>query len=203
MEHVKRCLTFTKNNQTDQEDQANREPNAYKRDISTAYAKFKRHGVSIDEKIKLLKKLGGLAWTGGLSASKLASKYLGDILLILDEPNAPAKLSTAVIKALVEITWHNDEIKEGLRSTHVLQKLYNILVMRDPELKELQQWAVYAMLCLATDHHHNQIELLRIEDLPHSLHEMSEQSWTGWTNNEASKLFELLGYQHKHTEGEG
>lgn len=67
-----------------------------------------------------------------------------------------------------------------------------MLVSSSPETADQKRWAVYGLLCLATDNNMVQVEILQFADLVRTLKEVSELSWDGWKNNEALKLIELL-----------
>ena len=124
--------------------------------------------------------------------SKFAWKYISQFLWILREPDEQSRLKIAVIKAIIEVSWLNTDVKDSIRSSNIVGVLYQMLESGNPEMDDQKRWAVYALLCLATDDCMVQVEILKFADLARTLKEVSELSWDGWKNNEALKLNELL-----------
>lgn len=124
--------------------------------------------------------------------SKFAWKYISQFLWILREPDEHSRLKIAAIKAIIEVSWLNTDVKDSIRRSNILGTIYEMLVSSSPETADQKRWAVYGLLCLATDNNMVQVEILQFADLVRTLKEVSELSWDGWKNNEALKLIELL-----------
>eukprot|EP00794_Sanderia_malayensis_P003152 gene3152-3621_t len=172
------------------------ETDLYKKGIYIAWMSSKRLGISLDEKVKMIRKIGNLAWTGGTAASKFASGYLPSIVELLREPTMPTRLVITLINAVVSICWTHNDVIDKHRDMNVLQTLYDILESSGcrEESSDLQRWVVYAMLCLVSDNSANQRELVKFPKLPHTLRALSKEIWRGWQYNEALKLSEILGW---------
>ena len=132
--------------------------------------------------------------------SKFAWNYISQFLWILREPDEQQRLKIAVIKAIIEVSWLNTDVKDSIRSSNIVGALYQMLESSSPETEDQKRWAVYALLCLATDDCMVQEEILQFADLALTLKEVSELSWDGWKNNEALKLTELLDMEVQEDE---
>ena len=168
------------------------ETDLYRRDILEANMKLKRPNSTVDEKIREIRKLGVMSWTGGPSASKFAKKYFVDYLEWLGDPEQSDNLRIALLKSIVEISWLNDDVKSALSEKNILKTISHILDENKDTCEEIQRWAAYTLLCLATGSHIVQRELLKIDDLEPKLRKLSLDSWYYWKINAAGLLTQLL-----------
>ena len=168
------------------------ETDLYKRDILEANMKLKKPNSTVEEKIREIRKIGVMSWTGGPSAAKFAKTYLVGYLEWLGDPEQPDNLRIALLKSIVEISWLNDEIKATLSEKNILKTISNILDENTDTYEEIQRWAAYTLLCLATGSHIVQRELLKIDDLEPKLRKLSLDSWYYWKINAAGLLTQLL-----------
>ena len=168
------------------------ETDLYKKDVLEAYIMLRRPTASMEERIGYLRKIGAASWTGGSATAKFTCKYISEFLWILREPDEPPRLKIALIKTVIEITWLNDDVKEQFLHMNILDILYDIIDTEAASDTEVQRWAVYALLCLATGNYGLQIRMLQFPTLPRQLRRLSKEIWVNWSNNEALKLCELL-----------
>lgn len=72
MEHVRSCFTHTSidarhesQDEQDIQEAFKTETDLYKKDVLGAFIKLSHPGLSVDERVCYLKKLGNVAWSGG------------------------------------------------------------------------------------------------------------------------------------------
>ena len=185
-------------NEADEEDaELIRETDLYKRDIREANLKLKRQNLSVEEKASHIRKFGIMSWTGGPAISKFACKYLLEHLVLLGEPSQPNKLRIALLNSIVEISWLNDEIKVKLVQNNILIILLDILQEVEDGVLDVQRFAVYTLLCLATGSYAVQIALMQLTELEPRLWRMTLRSWPTWKSNPAVKLIQLLNIKEE------
>ena len=206
MESFRKRLTqvasfITSGIETDEVDaELKRETDLYKRDIREADIKLKRPNLSVEEKIGHIRTFGIMSWTGGPAISKFACKYLLQHLVLLGEPRQPLKLRIALLNSIVEISWLNDEIKERLVGNNVLKTVFDILEEDRDGVLELQRWAVYTLLCLATGSYVVQSAMLQLTRFEPKIWKMTIKSWPTWKSNPATKLIQLLNIKEEDTD---
>ena len=187
-------VTSTANHEDEEIDlELKRENDLYKCDILEASIKLKRSNITIEDKIRHVRKMGIISWTGGAGISKYASKYIFEYIEILRETKESPKLRIALLKSIIEISWLNEEIKESMLEKNALAIIASILDENENDCTDLQYWAVYTLLCLGSGSYTVQKQLLQLGNLGKQLRKLSQERWPSWTYNEALKLIELLG----------
>ncbi|XP_042319849.1 armadillo-like helical domain-containing protein 2 [Sceloporus undulatus] len=172
--------------------------------------KIKTYGIDLrnaelplEERATAALYIGLLAYTGGVSAARLAAEYIQDMIDILIMPNTSGKVMIAVLKGLCGACYINCTNQNEAKENHLAEVLIAYLDEdedspdADPDIILVKFWVCYLMtvVCCNNIPYIKLLQEMGEQTLQKRLESLSNKEWLGWPQNYAELMFLLMGYQ--------
>ncbi|KAJ8038011.1 Armadillo-like helical domain-containing protein 2 [Holothuria leucospilota] len=180
-----------------------KESNLFKRDI-LMNGQLLGENIDVEVRIEAIRKIGILAYTGGLDASKLAGMYLERMVAYFQDTEAPPPLRLQVIKSIAEMCRTHKDNVQTIIDLGVAEDIIAKLRSAGTDFS-LVRWGCYTLVGLCA------VSLVILksvqsnygdEELKKKLQVLSDLSWHAWPRNYALVLMDLIGFTNPNAEEE-
>uniref|UniRef100_A0A8C8ZGJ7 Armadillo like helical domain containing 2 n=1 Tax=Prolemur simus TaxID=1328070 RepID=A0A8C8ZGJ7_PROSS len=155
----------------------------------------------LEQRAQAAHKIGLLAFTGGLPASRFATEYMKEVANLLKNEETTPKVKILLIQSIACWCYLNPVSQKKAKHMQLIPILIKFFERRanSTNQREIDEnrlvkfWTCYALSAMTCNNLSVVNELREHSALKYHLHELACDVWVGWPENFAEVLYFLIG----------